>query len=349
MSSDTEKEAEPAATRKRRPSLRRTLWRVAWLLLLFGALVGIDYWKYPYGAAIQGPLLDRGGNGLWLRYTWYFGEHSGADRRQLARQLPARHIRYAYFHVRFIGKQGRLKFHYAAQARALTAALHRDAPGVKLLAWIYVDHDGKSASPPLADRNIRQTMVAEALWLVQQCGFDGVQWDVEPCADGDPDFLALMRETRAALPLGAPLSTATPMWAPAALQATGWSESYFAQVAATCDQVVVMGYDSGYYLPRAYVWLMRQQAIHVTHAVGRPGARCRVLIGVPTYGDGLRSHNPHAENLTMALRGVREGLSSPYADPSIFEGIAPFAEYTTSPQDWQTYETLWLNLHHPLR
>jgi spore germination protein YaaH len=220
---------------------------------------------------------------------------------------------------------------------------------VKLIAWAYVSYGSSKSDVPLTDPKTRRAMIAEALWLVHDCGFDGVQWDVEPCADGDAGFLALMRETRAALPPDKLLSTATPMWAPAVLQQTGWSEAYFAQVAATCDQMAVMCYDSGYLTPRSYVWLVRQQAIHVTHAAGQGNPQCRVLLGVPTYGAGFFSHNPRAENLTMALRGVREGLADPGADLSVFAGIAPFADYTTSAQDWQTYATLWPNQDPPGR
>lgn len=121
----------------------------------------------------------------------------------------------------------------------------------------------------------------------------------------------------------------------------GRSDACFTQVAATCDQMAVMCYDSGYLTPRAYVWLVRQQAIHVTHAAGQGNPQCRVLLGVPAYGDGFFSHNPHAENMKMALRGVREGLADPGADVSVFVGAAPFADYTASAQDWKVYETLW--------
>ncbi len=129
---------------------------------------------------------------------------------------------------------------------------------------------------------------------------------------------------------------------PVALRKYGWGDAYFTQVAAGCDQIAVMCYDTGFYLPRAYVWLVRQQAIHVTRAVGEGNPKCRVLLGVPTYGAGLPSHNPHAENLAMALRGVREGLRDPGADLSVFAGVSLFADYTTSQQDWNTYQTFWL-------
>ena len=44
------------------------------------------------------------------------------------------------------------------------------------------------------------------------CGSDRVQWDHETCPDGDPSFLSLLRETRAALLRGKILSAAVSFW-----------------------------------------------------------------------------------------------------------------------------------------
>jgi hypothetical protein len=168
-----------------------------------------------------------------------------------------------------------------------------------------------------------------------------VQWDYEVCEDGDRDFLALLRETRTVLPAHKLLSVATAIRLP--VRRWGWSDAYFAQVARSCDQMAVMCYDTGFYLPRSYVWLVRQQAIHIPQDAARANPRCRVLLGVPTYGPGLLSHNPHAENMRMALRGVREGLAEEVpTQTAAFAGIAVFADYTTGPNDWATYQTLWL-------
>ena len=54
-----------------------------------------------------------------------------------------------------------------------------------------------------------------------------------------------------------------------------------------------------------------------------------------------RSHNARAENLRLGLKGVREGLASPRATPVAVEGVAVFANWTTEPQEWELYETLW--------
>jgi len=94
--------------------------------------------------------------------------------------------------------------------------------------------------------------------------------------------------------------------------------------------------------PRASVWLTRQQVLRVTRAVARGNPRCRVLIGLPTYGKGPRSHHAGAENIRTALKGVREGLEDPRTKRSVFAGVAPFADYTTQPEEWETYRGLWL-------
>jgi hypothetical protein len=132
------------------------------------------------------------------------------------------------------------------------------------------------------------------------------------------------------------------MWAPIAGW-LGWSEAFFTEVAADCDQIAVMAYDSGVYLPRAYVWLVRQQVARATRAVARGNPRRRVLIGLPTYAKGGASHHAYAENIRLAIKGVREGVADPRTDLSVFAGVAPFAEYTTQPEEWAIYLEWWLD------
>ena len=72
---------------KKRIPRRRILLGLCVLFLALCVCTAIDYWGYPYGAPIAGRSFNRGENGLWLRYTWYFGQHSDAERRTLAQQL----------------------------------------------------------------------------------------------------------------------------------------------------------------------------------------------------------------------------------------------------------------------
>lgn len=313
-------------------------WVVAFVLLL----LVVDYFAYPYGLPPGGRSGNRGQNGLWLRYTWYFGQHTDAERQQLAQRLHDQQITFAYCHVRGIQRDGTLKFHFPKQAARLVHSLHDGNSSVKVLAWVYVGNAASLGDVDLSQPDVRRAMVQEARWLVTKCGFDGVQWDYEICPDGDSNFLSLLRETRAALPSDKLLSIATPLCLPGPLTRWGWSAGYYAQVAANCDQIAVMGYDSGMYLPRTYVWLMQQQVVQVTQAVGRANARCQVLVGVPTYGQGGLSHLPHAENIGMALRGVRQGLADSRTDRRAFGGVAIFADYTTQADEWRTYDRDWL-------
>jgi len=323
---------------------RRRWWLVGLSVLL--VLLAVAYFRsrpHPPPAHVRG---NRGENGLWLRYTWYFGQHSPHDLANLAIRLRRAQVRYAYFHVRFITAKGRLRFRNPQQARQLVHALHKQAPGTRLLAWVYVGIGGQYHQVHLHDASVRKVMVQEAVWLVKTCGFDGVQWDAEICNNGNADLLALLRETRAALPAGTILGVCGCPWYPApATGIYGWDDAYIGQVAAASDQIAVMAYDSGAATPWAYVGFVQQQTVHFTQDAAQCNPHCRILIGVPTYGAAGNPlvHNPLAETLSNALHGVRAGL--PGANSTTFAGVAPFADNTTTAAHWKAYQTLWVRRH----
>ncbi len=326
------------------PPRRRWLIRVIFLALL---LLAADYLAYPIASRAGGRTGNKAANGIWLRYTWYFQEWDEAELRRCAERLREGQMRYAYCHVRHIGPDGRLAFRYSQNAQHLVDQLHRQILSLRVLAWVYVGNDRAGGAVDIADTAVRQQMIEEAVWLVTECGFDGIQWDYEICPSGDRAFLDLLRETRLALPEGKILSACTPMWYPRPWpRIYCWETDYFSRAAAICDQLVVMCYDSAIYLPRAYVWLVRQQAARVTRAVAQGDPDCRVLLGVPTYGRGGSSHHARAENIRMALKGVREGLASRLATPASFAGVSIFADYTTDPDEWRDYMTLWVRSEH---
>jgi hypothetical protein len=315
-------------------SRRKRFKKWFWLVLgLFVAAFVADYYLYPWGAPVGGQSFDQGANGLWLRYTWYFEQHSDSEVSELADKLIDNHFRYAFFHVRYIERDGALKFRYAENARSLVTRLKTKAPQVRSLAWIYAGNKDGRGEVDLADQAVRVKMVEQAAWLVRECGFEGVQWDYEVCRDGDRDYLKLLEETRAALPKGAFLSVAAHNLFPPPLSRFGWSEAYYSEIASRCDQIAVMGYDSGFVTPRSYSWLLKREASILPEAVGD----CELLIGVPTYGPAGLSHNCRAENLEYALRALRQ---VPQNRPPT--GVALFADYTTDQRDWETYRRLWL-------
>ncbi len=255
-------------------------------------------------------------------------------------RLRANQIQYAYFHVLTTKSDGTLKLHKLENARKITAAVHSGAPNTKAIAWIYVGSYPQKDGVDLSKAEVRRSLVKEALWLTNECGFDGVQWDYEFCADGDPGLLQLLDETRAALKPDQIISVATPMWYPCTLW--GWNDSYFKAVSQKCDQICVMCYDSYLYWPRAYAWLLSQQVVHVSRAVADGGPNCKVLFGLPTYEDVTLAHNHSSESFANSLRGVRDGLSDAGTVHSNIDGIALFADYTTDAAEWKLYTDYWL-------
>ncbi len=177
---------------------RKRRWR-RWLVGLAMLLLPVlaDYPAYPPLSRVGRHSFNTSENGLWLRYWWYLGRRDNYL-HQLARRLCERQIRYAYFYVSDVKKDGTLRFRYPANAWRLVHLLHREAPSVKVVAWIYAGNSRGKGEVDLSNADMRKKMVGEALWLVNSCGFGGAQWDYEICKDGDPHFLRLMRETRAA-------------------------------------------------------------------------------------------------------------------------------------------------------
>jgi hypothetical protein len=307
------------------------------IFLALVALFSLDWALYPHLASVGGVSHDQGRNGIWLRYRWYFGENKLDQVPVLGKRFRDLGVRYAFFHVRFIKRDGTLRFRYPEQARRLNATVRREAPATKSIAWIYAGNGAGEGEVNLADPKVRAAMVKEAVWLVQECGFVGVQWDYEICPDGDPSFLRLLEETRLALPKETFLGVCAPVAYPWPVTRFGWSEGYFGEVAKRCDQIAVMTYDTGMLAPRAYVGLVKSSTERITEAVANADPNCRVLVGLPAYEEGFFSHNPYAENLRLGLKGVRE--SSP--DLRSFEGVAPFADYTMDVAEWTLWRKWW--------
>jgi hypothetical protein len=63
-----------------------------------------------------------------------------------------------------------------------------------------------------------------------------------------------------------------------------------------------------------------------------------VFMGVPTY----RTATPWAEDLSTALRGVRQGIDELGHRPRRPYGVAVYADWTTSARDWTTYRREWM-------
>jgi hypothetical protein len=310
---------------------------IPFIFLLVACAIAFDYFFYPVIVRPDASSFNHGENGLWLGSRWYLGKANEEEKSRMIDRLVTAQVRYAYFHVRDINRLGELRYRCQGSASELLRFVRNHDPSIKAIAWVGAVSANSGGEVDLADDEVRARMVEQARWLTQDCGFDGVQWDFEVCRDGDPYFLNLLSETRSAIGSAKILSIAAPVL---------WSSRYYAPIARACDQVAVMCYDTLSFFPRGYVWLVSQEACRVTAAVSRVNNNCKVVLGVPTYKDSTLAHQRHAENLLMALVGVKQGLEDRRAEPAVFAGVAPYADFTTDNDEWLIYHKYWLNSMH---
>jgi hypothetical protein len=216
---------------------------------------------------------------------------------------------------------------------------------MKILPWVGGLRVGYKRQRPgtidLRDLRQRQMIVAECRGLMDE-GFHGVHVNVEPVADGDVDFLALVRALRTAVG-GGVLSVSAirpgPVRVPLAPNFF-WTPSYYERVGQVVDQIVVMAYDTAIPTPPLYRRYLAYVASTLTQGMVASGGRARVLVGVPTYDETGLMHRKGVETLDHALPGLVAGLRGLGAGGT-FEGVALYAEWTTEPREWAVYERLW--------
>jgi glycosyl hydrolase family 18 (putative chitinase) len=311
---------------------------VALLVYLAFAPVG-DFAPHPFNH-------DR--NAIWLEHRWLERRQPDADVEALLARLHARGIAYVFPHIIPFDAAGRLPPHDREQMRAFLAAARRVSPDMRVLPWIGGVRRGYRRQRPgtveLGDLGQRQRIVAEVRGLVDE-GFDGVHLDVEPVDDGNDEYLALLRAMRTAVGKGRVLSVSATRPAPLGLPRApnfAWSPEYYARVAATVDQLVIMAYDTALPTASLYQRYVRWAARSVAGALDASGSEARVLMGVPTYEPHTFMHRRGVETPENSLAGVVAGLRGLGAGGT-FEGIALYAEWTTDEAEWAAYERQWRN------
>jgi hypothetical protein len=322
--------------------LFRAFFRALVLLVVVVAAACLYAAFAPYGDLAPHPF-NQNRNAVWLEHRWLEKPHSVEEMEQLFRFLDHHGVVYAYPHLIPFDSAGRLPLHNREQMRAFLATARQVAPNMKVLPWVGGLRVGykrsKLGTIDLADLGQRQRIVAECRGLMDE-GFDGIHVNVEPVANGDDDYLALLRALRAAVGTGILSLSATrpgPM-APAFAPNFFWTADYYARIADTADQVVLMTYDTAIPTPGLYRRYVAYAAAMVTADLAR-SSRARVLVGIPTYKDSGLMHRKGVETPENALIGVVSGLRDRAG--GTFEGVALYAEWTTDPEDWAVYERVW--------
>jgi hypothetical protein len=323
-------------------ALRRGAAVLALPLLLAAAWLAYLAWA-PVADGPPHPFnQDR--NAVWLESRWLKRAHAAAEVEALLLALDQRGVRYVFPHLIPFSTAGRLPVGDREPMRAFLAAARRVAPELKVLPWVGGLRKGYRRQRPgtidLADLGQRQSIVAECRSLMDE-GFDGIHLNVEPVAEGDLDFLALLRALRTAVGPDRLLSLSAIRPGPMRLRFAPnflWSPDYYARVASAADQVVVMAYDTGIPTGNLYRRYVAYAAATALRALA--GSRARVLMGVPTYDETGLMHRAAAESPENALAGIVSGLRG-QGGGGTFEGVALYAEWTTDDREWGVYESVW--------
>jgi hypothetical protein len=254
-------------------------------------------------------------------------------------------VRYVFPHLIPFNAAGRLPLHSREQMRAFLAAARRVAPEMQVLPWVGGLRVGyrrqRSGSLDLADLGQRQRIVAECRGLIDE-GFDGVHLNVEPVADANVDFLALLRALRTAVgdkTLSISAIRPGPLRVPFAPNFF-WTPGYYARIGAIVDQIVVMAYDTALPTASLYRRYVTWSAASVTRTLDAASPQVRVLLGVPTYDETGLMHRRGVETPENAIPGIVAGLRGLGAGGT-FEGVALYAEWTTDEREWGVYESAW--------
>ncbi len=284
-------------------------------------------------------------NAVWLEHKWLEKEQSPAEMEVLVAQLSRHGIAYVYPHLIPFNNAGRLPVHSREQMRRFLATARRVAPGLKVLPWVGGLRAGYKRSRlgtlDLADLGQRQRMVAECRGLIDE-GFDGIHLNVEPVDDGNVGFLALLRALRTAVHPGL-LSVSAIRPGPFRIAVAPnllWTPDYYLRVAESADQVVVMAYDTALPTSALYRRYLAYVARTLTPRFAASHTRARLLVGVPTYDETGFMHRAGVETPENALTGLVAGLRG-VGGGGAFEGVALYAEWTTSPAEWALYERMW--------
>lgn len=282
----------------------------------------------------------------WLGVEWSMEPASDAAIQALADQLTRQQITDIFVYTSYLKPDNTFNPTYD-HAPAFTARLRDVAPQIRILSWIGVPvqvttPDGIHHDNRLEDAQIRAQIARFARRTITEMGFDGLHLNAELIADGDAAYLDTLAAIRGQLPGGAFLSVA-----PHALKLPSpgtlvpypaishhWSASYLRRVAQNVDQVAIMGYDSGLFLPSDYRAWVAHQVVAAAQALD--GLNTEVFIGLSASAEWTPSHQTQAENLYTGLYGLQAGLSRLAVGRRI-DGIALYAY-------WEMDDAAWRNI-----
>lgn len=286
---------------------------------------------------------------VWMEHAWVEPGKSAAEVTQMSARLKDLGMTDAFFHSGPLEADGTLKPSKYKAAGALLEQLDAEYPALRAQAWIGQVTTTWNGPLNLTNEETRKNIVASARQLLD-VGFEGIHVNLEPILDEDADFLVLLRELDVLTEsYDAVLSIASDDVEPflgagfivrsCCRDVTFWKPAYLAKVFGFVDQVAVMTYDSSLKEDALYSWYVSL----VTERLAPLTPEGKILfIGVPSFETGNKYFDNAVENITSGLRGVIAGSTSFDSDEMKSRlGVALYAYWETSEEEWQTYREYW--------
>lgn len=279
----------------------------------------------------DGPIWS---TAVWIDHSWVATPPTLSRLHGLCATLRTHGLSEIYVHVGPLDGAGTIAEERAPGAHRFAEGFHAACPGVRALAWIGQLLPTWDGLFNLHDP-VERAALARTAARFTAAGFDGVQYDLEPVASGDPLFLDLLRRTRSAIGAGW-LAVAGPSLLPAGglsilprphLPLTPWSGPYYAQVAALVNEVDPMLYDTSLRDRAAYTAFVAEQARDLTSLI----PDVSIHFGLPAFPGRSDVYDHAVENLSTALAGIRQGLPGG-------TGVALYSLWTMTPDQWDVFD-----------
>ena len=315
--------------------------------LLLGATIA--HWRWQPGLVVGDGRDDLGRNALWLGHSWlgddrWFAPDEPNEKarfrapqniQNLARKCRENGIRDLYPHLTPTQNDGAMIDYDDAQIERFLD----NTKNLRVVPWIG-GRRGTHIEPDNAPKTARFVASVGAL-MRRHPRLAGVHLNVEPWKSDDAAMLRLLDSLKAAIGRRKILSvSAYPPASEFFPFKLAWSESYYRAVAARCDQMAVMLYDTSIHDAKLYQWFYARWTAAILDWTRDSNAE--ILLGVPTYGAagpqlGPLYHDPRVENLPNALAGLHCGLSERGPLPRHYAGAAIYCEWQTDAAQWKIW------------
>jgi exosortase K len=288
--------------------------------------------------------FDTRHNGLWAGSKWYTGfdadtgkpVHPG-EMESLRTLLTTNRIKYVYVRAGRISPSG----HVEHIPGPVFFELKNRMPEVVFLPWL----SGHASELPLQDPEWRNRVI-QSLGRLSAAGVTGIHLNIEPIRNEHPGYVELLRGIRDRFDGTFFISHATCRVAPVGLIGSVmpryfWSPEFYRATMRAADQTVLMGYNTTLWSRKMYCSYMKKQTQTLLECASKV-PRHQVLIGIPSYDRASFLFDPLVENMVSASLGIRAALEEMPSLPQAFKGVAIYANWTTSPEEWQQFRENWL-------